>query len=938
MSQLDIERLFELSLDLLCIAGFDGYFKRLNPAWEQTLGLPIEELLARPYLDFVHPDDREVTIGIASRIESGDKIFFFRNRYRCANGSYRWLSWFASPYPEEQLIYAIARDVTETRRASERLAAAYAVARILAASPEFDQAASKILSEVCQSLSWQMGAIWKIEGPVIRCVDVWHVPNLDVAEFVRMTREASLASNIGLPGRVWETKQPVWIADAPKDGNFPRAVAAAQVGLHAAFGFPIRTGQDVIGVIEFFSNEIREPDNDLLLLFDAIGSQIGQYVIRKNAERDLIIARRQAEEATRAKSEFLANMSHEIRTPMNAVIGMTDLALRTKLDSEQRSYLNTVKQSADALLSVINDILDFSKIEARKLQLEHIAFDLRDTVDEALQTLALRASTKGLELACHVESSTPDRLFGDPNRLRQLIVNLAGNAIKFTDRGEVVLRVDTESRATDSVALKFAVRDTGIGIEPSKRDLVFEAFAQADSTTSRQYGGTGLGLAICAQLAAMMGGQIWFDSQVGQGTTFYFTARFGLATGRKRATHPVLKREFRGLPVLAVDDTATNRQILFETLKSWGMSPDTESTGEGALNVLKQAVLRKHPYALAIIDVRMPGMDGFTLASKILSSHMLKATRIVMLTSASRPGDAARCRKLGVAAYLTKPVKQSELFNIVLGILTGGKASNLKTPADIEKTSRRLRILVAEDNSVNQELMKLLLKQRGHDVKIAANGKEAVELFQKQRFDVLIMDVQMPVMGGFEATAAIRQIERASGGHVPIVAVTAHAMPSDRQKALQAGMDAHLPKPIQRLDLYNTIEKLAGIESPVSIHTTTLDGVSGDRKLARKMIRAFLQDCPSMLNAVRRAVRARNPEAIRAAAHALKGASGNWGKNGTFEAAEALERDAKNADLSVIDLKFDRLKTELSNLRRMLATNGGVRAKASAAGSVRGSN
>src|SRR5262249_36025562 len=336
-------------------------------------------------------------------------------------------------------------------------------------------------------------------------------------EFTKMTREVSLPLGIGLPGRVWETKQPVWIADATKDGNFPRAVAAARVGLHAAFGFPIRTAQGVIGVIEFFTNEIREPDNDLLLLFDAIGSQIGQYVIRKDAERDLIIARRQAEEATRAKSEFLANMSHEIRTPMNAVIGMTDLALRTKLNSEQRSYLNTVKQSADALLSVINDILDFSKIEARKLQLEQIEFNLRDTVDEALQTLALRASTKGLELACHVEPRTPDRLVGDPSRLRQLIVNLAGNAIKFTDRGEVVLRVDTEARSKQTVVLKFAVRDTGIGIDLSKRDLVFEPFAQADSTTSRKYGGTGLGLSISAQLAAMMGGQLWFESQPGQG-------------------------------------------------------------------------------------------------------------------------------------------------------------------------------------------------------------------------------------------------------------------------------------------------------------------------------------------------------------------------------------------------------------------------------------
>jgi CheY-like chemotaxis protein len=483
----------------------------------------------------------------------------------------------------------------------------------------------------------------------------------------------------------------------------------------------------------------------------------------------------------------------------------------------------------------------------------------------------------------------------------------------------VVLRVDTESRNKDSVVLKFAVRDTGIGIEPSKRDVVFEPFAQADSTTGRKYGGTGLGLTISAQLAAMMGGQLWFESQPGQGSTFYFTAKFGLAPGRKRSTHPVLQRELRGLRVLAVDDTATNRQILFETLKSWGMSPVTESSGEGALNALTQAVLAKQPYALAIIDARMPGMDGFTLASKILRNHTLRNTKIVMLTSASRPGDAARCRKTGVAAYLTKPVKQSELFNIVLGILTNGKAANLQTPTGISKAPRRLRVLVAEDNFVNQELVRLLLQQRGHDVKIAANGKEAVELFRKQRFDVVIMDVQMPIMGGFEATAAIREIESTAGGHIPIVAVTAHAMPSDRQKALQAGMDAHLPKPIQPGDLYNTLETLAGVHAPAATQSATLDGVLGNRKLARKMVRAFLQDCPRMLNAIRRAVRARNPEAIRSAAHALKGASGNWGPNGAFEAAANLERTAKNGNLSAVDAEFDRVKSELSLLRRKLA-------------------
>jgi CheY-like chemotaxis protein len=379
------------------------------------------------------------------------------------------------------------------------------------------------------------------------------------------------------------------------------------------------------------------------------------------------------------------------------------------------------------------------------------------------------------------------------------------------------------------------------------------------------------------------------------------------------------------LPVLAVDDTATNRQILFETLKSWGMSPLAESSGEGALNALKEGVLRKRPYALAIIDARMPQMDGFTLASRIIRSRTFRATKIIMLTSASRPGDAARCRKLGVAAHLTKPVKQSELFNIVLGILTGGRISKTRMPISLGKASRRLRILVAEDNAVNQELVKLLLKHRGHDVKIAENGKDALQLYQKQHFDAVIMDVQMPVMGGHEAARAIRELERTAGGHIPIVAVTAHAMESDRQKALESGMDAHLPKPIHALDLYNTVEKLAGVHAPVTMHTAALDGVFGDRRLARKMVRAFLQDCPRMLTAIRRAVRAGNPEAIRVAAHALKGASGNWGPNGAFEAAQALEREAKEANLAGIDARFEKVKTELMILRRMLSKTAGGR-------------
>jgi len=909
----DVELLFDLSLDLLCIAGFDGYFKRLNPAWQRTLGFSTEELLGRPYMDFVHPEDRDATSGVASKIESGIEIIFFRNRYRCADGSYRWLSWNSAPFPEQQLIYATARDITEYKRSEDRLAVAYSVARILATSAEFDQAVPEILREVCRCLSWQMGAIWKVDemAGLIRCVDLWHPPSLQLAEFSAMTRSASFFLGVGLPGRVWERNEPSWIPDVTADANFPRAAAADREGLHAAFGFPIRTERGPIGVIEFFSQESREPDADVLKLFDAIGSQIGQFVTRKDAEHELIAARREAEEATRAKSEFLANMSHEIRTPMNAVIGMTELALRTKLNSEQRSYLGTVKQSADALLSVINDILDFSKIEARKLELEQIEFNLRDTVDEALQTLALRASEKRLELACQVDPDTPDKCIGDPGRLRQVIVNLVSNAIKFTDKGEVVLRVELQGRVNGSGIVKFTVRDTGIGIEPSKRDLIFQAFAQGDTTTSRRYGGTGLGLTISAQLVTLMSGRLWFDSEVGEGSTFYFTAQLGLLSSE--GSDVLRQPELRGLPVLAVDDTATNRQILVETLKSWGMSPKAQHSGEAALTAMT-----KKRYALAIIDGHMPDMDGFALATKMRRNRSMKKTKIIMLTSAGRSGDAVRCRKIGVDAYLTKPVKQSDLFNTVIRIFSNASGSKLTT-SRVRKASRRLRILVAEDNAVNQELFKHLLKQRGHDVKIAANGQEAVEYFQRNRFDAIVMDVEMPVMNGREAAQAIREIERTRGGHIPIVAATAHAMPSDRDRAIEAGMDAHLPKPIRAMDFFNTVEALAGIPASGNIDKEALlDGLGGDRKLARKMAQVFLKDCPRMVANVRRAIRTKDAEAIRAAAHALKGTSANWGTNGAFEAAQDLERQAKEGEIKGAETTFDRLKTELGDLRRRL--------------------